>query len=101
MLVNSESRFKKGDIIAIKNILVEEIICEYIEEDATSYTVKTPFAMAMSQGGAGFAQGLQAPAVRLPRTEQFTGQQRIYVTEYDISNTQEKVKVTEDVSIVK
>jgi len=50
--------------------------------------------------GAG-ATGFQAPSVRLPRTEQFTGQQRIYVTEYDISNTQEKVKVTEDVSIVK
>jgi hypothetical protein len=50
--------------------------------------------------GAG-ATGFQAPAVRLPRTEQFTGQQRIYVTEYDISNTQEKVRVTEDVSIVK
>ena len=50
--------------------------------------------------GAG-ATGFQAPNVRLPRTEQFTGQQRIYVTEYDISKTQEKVKVTEDVSIVK
>jgi hypothetical protein len=51
-----------------------------------------------SQAG---ATGFQAPSVRLPRTEQFTGQQRIYVTEYDISNTQEKVRVTEDVSIVK
>ena len=51
--------------------------------------------------GGGFTGSLNAPAVRLPRTEQFTGQQRIYVTEYDISNTQEKVKVTEDVSIVK
>lgn len=50
---------------------------------------------------AGFGQALRAPAVRLPRTEAFTGERRIYVTEYDISNTQEKVKVTEDVSIVK
>lgn len=50
---------------------------------------------------AGFGQALNAPAVRLPRTEAFTGERRIYVTEYDISNTQEKVKVTEDVSIVK
>lgn len=49
----------------------------------------------------GFGQALNAPAVRLPRTEAFTGERRIYVTEYDISNTQEKVKVTEDVSIVK
>ena len=65
------------------------------------FTGATAFNPQGGQGGGGFAQGLQAPAVRLPRTEQFTGQQRIYVTEYDISNTQEKVKVTEDVSIVK
>lgn len=49
----------------------------------------------------GFGQSLNAPAVRLPRTEAFTGERRVYVTEYDISNTQERVKVTEDVSIVK
>lgn len=49
----------------------------------------------------GFGQSLNAPAVRLPRTEEFTGERRVYVTEYDISNTQERVKVTEDVSIVK
>jgi len=65
------------------------------------FTGVSAFNVQGGQGGGGFARGLQAPAVRLPRTEQFTGQQRIYVTEYDISNTQEKVKVTEDVSIVK
>jgi actin-related protein len=54
-----------------------------------------------STTGGGFTGSLNAPAVRLPRTEEFTGQQRIYVTEYDISNTQERVRVTEDVSIVK
>ena len=51
--------------------------------------------------GGGFTGSLNAPAVRLPRTEEFTGDRRVYVTEYDISNTQERVKVTEDVSIVK
>ena len=56
---------------------------------------------AASVPSTSFGQNINAPSVRLPRTEQFTGQQRIYVTEYDISNTQEKVKVTEDVSIVK
>ncbi len=65
------------------------------------FTGVSAFSVQGGQGGGGFAPGLQAPAVRLPRTEQFTGQQRIYVTEYDISNTQERVKVTEDVSIVK
>ena len=49
----------------------------------------------------GVTRAINAPAVRLPRTEEFTGDRRIYVTEYDISNTQERVKVTEDVSIVK
>lgn len=64
-----------------------------------NYSVQT--STINSQQGFGTVSSFNAPAVRLPRTEQFTGQQRIYVTEYDISNTQEKVKVTEDVSIVK
>jgi len=64
-----------------------------------NYSVQT--ATMTSSQGFGSVSSFNAPAVRLPRTEQFTGQQRIYVTEYDISNTQEKVKVTEDVSIVK
>jgi hypothetical protein len=51
--------------------------------------------------GGGFTGSFNAPTIRLPRREEFTGQQRIYVTEYDISNTQERVRVTEDVSIVK
>ena len=56
---------------------------------------------AASVPSTSFGQNINAPAVRLPRTEEFTGDRRIYVTEYDISNTQEKVRVTEDVSIVK
>jgi hypothetical protein len=64
--------------------------------------IKAPApSVSGSSGTATAPTGFQAPNVRLPRTEQFTGQQRIYVTEYDISNTQEKVRVTEDVSIVK
>ena len=64
--------------------------------------IKAPApSVSGSSGSATAPTGFQAPNVRLPRTEQFTGQQRIYVTEYDISNTQEKVRVTEDVSIVK
>jgi hypothetical protein len=55
MLVNSESKFSKGDILAIKNTLGEEIICEYVEEDLATYTIKQPFAMALTQGGAHFA----------------------------------------------
>jgi len=64
--------------------------------------IKAPApSVSGSSGSATAPTGFQSPNVRLPRTEQFTGQQRIYVTEYDISNTQEKVRVTEDVSIVK
>ena len=55
MLINSESSFNAGDIIALKNVLGEEIICEFVKEDSDNYIVKCPFAMAMSQGGAGFA----------------------------------------------
>jgi len=55
MLVNSESRFKKDDVLALKNILGEEIICAFVEEDSTHYTIKKPFAMAMTQNGPAFA----------------------------------------------
>ena len=41
------------------------------------------------------------PTQTLPGTEDFTGQNRVYVTEADISNTQNKVKVTEGISTVK
>jgi len=41
------------------------------------------------------------PTQELPGTEDFTGQNRVYVTEADISNTQNKVKVTEGISTVK
>jgi flagellar biosynthesis GTPase FlhF len=41
------------------------------------------------------------PTQQLPGTEDFTGQNRVYVTEADISNTQNKVKVTEGISTVK
>ena len=67
----------------------------------SSYESQDRPSISSASAGGGFNGRFNAPSVRLPRTEQFTGQQRIYVTEYDISNTQEKVKVTEDVSIVK
>ena len=51
MLVNSESRFKDGDIITVKNILGEEIICTFVEEDLTHITIKDPWALGMSQQG--------------------------------------------------
>jgi len=41
------------------------------------------------------------PTQQLPGTEDFTGQNRVYVTEADISSTQNKVKVTEGISTVK
>jgi len=41
------------------------------------------------------------PTQTLPGTEDFTGQNRVYVTEADISSTQNKVKVTEGISTVK
>lgn len=86
-------------------------IAKYITIAATIATnakravdiLKSGNVQASAAGGTPSAglTSMSAPAVRLPRTEQFTGDRRVYVTEYDISNTMEKVKVTEDVSIVK
>ena len=51
MLVNSKSSFSKGDIITIKNILGEEIMCTFVEEDLTHYTIEKAFALGMSEQG--------------------------------------------------
>lgn len=51
MLINKESIFKKDDIITLKNILGEEIMCTFVEEDSTHYTVKDAYALGMSQQG--------------------------------------------------
>ncbi len=51
MLINKESSFSKGDVITLKNILGEEIICTFVEEDSTHYTVTDALALGMSQQG--------------------------------------------------
>ena len=54
-----------------------------------------------ASSGAASVPRFQAPLAKLPGTEDFTGQNRVYVTEADISSTQNKVKVTEGISTVK
>jgi len=54
MLINSSTNFKKDDIITLKNNLGEEIICKYIEEDSTHYTINHPVALGMGQQGMQF-----------------------------------------------
>ena len=41
-------------VILLKNILGEEIICEFVEETATHYVIKQPYAMTMTEKGPGF-----------------------------------------------
>jgi hypothetical protein len=51
MLINSGLSFKESDIITIKNILGEEIMCTFVEEDSTHYTIENAYALAMSEKG--------------------------------------------------
>ena len=51
MLINTGSSFSNGDIITIKNILGEEIMCTFLKEDDTHYTIKDAYALAMSEAG--------------------------------------------------
>ncbi len=51
MLINSEPKFSKGDVITLKNILGEEIMCTFVEEDNTHYTIKDAHALGMTQQG--------------------------------------------------
>lgn len=56
---------------------------------------------ALSGGGGGGAAAVprfNAPTTRLPQTDEFTQVRRVYVTERDITNVQDKVRVTESLS---
>jgi len=60
-----------------------------------------PSVSGSSSTSAASIPQFRPPTQQLPGTEDFTGQNRVYVTEADISNTQNKVKVTEGISTVK
>ena len=52
---------------------------------------------SVGAGGAAVPR-FQAPTTRLPQTDEFTQVRRVYVTERDITNVQDKVRVTESLS---
>jgi hypothetical protein len=64
--------------------------------------IKAPAPTAsLSGGGAAAAAAVprfNAPTTRLPQTDEFTQVRRVYVTERDITNVQDKVRVTESLS---
>ena len=65
--------------------------------------IKAPAPTASLSGGGGASAAaavprFNAPTTRLPQTDEFTQVRRVYVTESDISNVQDKVRVTESLS---
>ena len=65
--------------------------------------LKAPAPIASLSGGSGGGASaavprFNAPTTRLPQNDEFTQVRRVYVTESDISNVQNKVKVTESLS---
>jgi hypothetical protein len=64
--------------------------------------IKAPSPTASLSGGGGAAAAavprFNAPTTRLPQTDEFTQVRRVYVTERDITNVQDKVRVTESLS---
>jgi len=65
--------------------------------------LKAPAPIASLSGGSGGGASaavprFNAPTTRLPQTDEFTQVRRVYVTESDISNVQDKVRVTESLS---
>ncbi len=54
MLVNSNTKFSKDDVITLKNILGEEIVCKFVSETPTHYTINHPVALGMGQQGMQF-----------------------------------------------
>lgn len=51
MLINIGAKFKKGDVITIKNVLGEEIMCTFVEEDSSHYIITDAWALSLSQKG--------------------------------------------------
>jgi len=64
--------------------------------------IKAPAPSGVSAGGGGSASAsvprFNAPQMRLQGTNEFSQVNRVYVTERDITNVQQKVKVTESLS---
>jgi hypothetical protein len=63
--------------------------------------IKAPSPSISPSGGGGASAAVprfNAPGVRMGTNEEFTQATRIYVTERDISNVQNKVRVTEGLS---
>ena len=63
----------------------------------TTFNSESPTTTTANGGGAAVPR-FQAPTTRLPQTDEFTQVRRVYVTERDISNVQDKVRVTESLS---
>lgn len=63
--------------------------------------IKAPAPTASLSGGGSASAAVprfNAPTTRLPQTDEFTQVRRVYVTERDITNVQDKVRVTESLS---
>jgi len=63
----------------------------------TTFNSESPTQSSPNGGGAAVPR-FQAPTTRLPQTDEFTQVRRVYVTERDITNVQDKVRVTESLS---
>lgn len=64
----------------------------------SSYTSKNKPSFANNVSGAAAVPRFNAPSTRLNGGDEFTQVRRIYVTERDITNVQDKVRVTEGLS---
>jgi hypothetical protein len=63
----------------------------------TNFNSESPTTTSATGGGAAVPR-FNAPTTRLPQTDEFTQVRRVYVTERDITNVQDKVRVTESLS---
>jgi hypothetical protein len=63
----------------------------------TTFNSESPTTTSATGGGAAVPR-FNAPTTRLPQTDEFTQVRRVYVTERDITNVQDKVRVTESLS---
>lgn len=58
MLVNVSKQYNENDVVSFKLVYGEEIVCRFVKEDETSFTVTRPLSMAQSASGVGLMQAM-------------------------------------------
>jgi hypothetical protein len=58
MLINVSKNYAENDVVSFKVVYGDEIVCRFIKESDTSYTVTRPLVMVQGGSGVGLMQAM-------------------------------------------